>query len=69
MNGLERRLHAILSNGRDRGELAATLDVDAAVHVIIAQLEGAVMLCRLYDSQAPMRHAIAHLEDWLKHLH
>lgn len=66
MNGLKRRLRAILRHGRQTGELAASLDVDAASHVIIAQLEGAVMLCRLYDSRAPMRDAIAHLEDWLK---
>jgi AcrR family transcriptional regulator len=69
MNGLKRRLRAILREGREAGELAASLDVDAATHVIIGQLEGAVMLCRLYGSQAPMRDAIEHLEDWLKHLH
>ncbi|HVZ35538.1 MAG TPA: TetR/AcrR family transcriptional regulator [Polyangiaceae bacterium] len=68
MNGLKRRLRAILRDGRERGELAAKLDVDAATHVIIAQLEGAVMLCRLYGSRAPMRDAIAHLEDWLQAL-
>jgi AcrR family transcriptional regulator len=69
MNGLERRLRAILREGQERGELPATLDVAAATHVIIAQLEGAVMLCRLYGSRAPMRDAIKHLEDWLTHLH
>jgi AcrR family transcriptional regulator len=69
MNGLERRLRAILREGPERGELPATLDVAAATHVIIAQLEGAVMLCRLYGSRAPMRDAIKHLEDWLTHLH
>ena len=69
MNGLKRRLRAILREGQQQGELGGALDVDSAAHVIIAQLEGAVMLCRLYDSRAPMRDAIAHLEDWLSRLH
>ncbi|HEU4576874.1 MAG TPA: TetR/AcrR family transcriptional regulator [Polyangiaceae bacterium] len=68
MNGLKRLLRAILREGQRQAELRASLDADATSHVIIAQLEGAVMLCRLYGSRAPMRDAIAHLEDWLKQL-
>jgi TetR/AcrR family transcriptional repressor of nem operon len=68
MNGLKRRLRAIFREGQEQGELRAEIDVEAASNVLIAQLEGAVMLCRLYGSQAPMRHTGAHLEEWLASL-
>jgi hypothetical protein len=34
--------------------------------VVVATLEGAVMLSRLYDDPAHMRRAMGHLKDHLK---
>jgi TetR/AcrR family transcriptional regulator, transcriptional repressor for nem operon len=68
MKGLLQALRGMLRDGQKAGELRRDLDVEASAHVLVAQLEGAVMLARLYGSQAPMRHTLAHLERWLETL-
>jgi TetR/AcrR family transcriptional regulator, transcriptional repressor for nem operon len=68
MKGLLQVLRGLLREGQKTGELRLELDVDAAAHVLVAQLEGAVMMAKLYGSQAPMRHTVAHLERWLESL-
>jgi len=68
MKGLLQALRGILRDGQKGGELRRELDVEASAHVLVAQLEGAVMLAKLYGSQAPMRHTVAHLEGWLESL-
>jgi TetR/AcrR family transcriptional regulator, transcriptional repressor for nem operon len=65
LNGLKRKLRAIVTNGQQEGELSPALEAEAFANVFVAQLEGAVMLCKLYGSQAPMRHAVQHLTAWL----
>jgi TetR/AcrR family transcriptional regulator, transcriptional repressor for nem operon len=65
LNGLKRKLRAIVAAGQEQGELSEELEPEAFANVFVAQLEGAVMLCKLYGSQAPMRHAVKHLTDWL----
>ncbi len=65
LNGLKRKLRALIEAGQEQGELSDELDPDAFANVFVAQLEGAVMLCKLSGTQAPMRHAAAHLTSWL----
>jgi len=65
LNGLKQTLRSIVRTGQEQGELRPDLDVEAFSHVFIAQLEGAVMLARLYGMQAPMRHAVQHLTSWI----
>ena len=65
LNGLKQALRTIIRNGQERGELRSDLDVEAFTHVFIGQLEGAVMLAKLYGTQAPMRHAVQHLTSWI----
>jgi TetR/AcrR family transcriptional repressor of nem operon len=65
LNGLKRKLRAIVAAGQEQGELSEELQADAFANVFVAQLEGAIMLCKLYGTQAPMRHAVQHLTEWL----
>ena len=65
LNGLKQALRSIVRTGQERGELRDDLDVEAFTHIFIAQLEGAIMLAKLYGTQAPMRHAVQHLTSWI----
>jgi AcrR family transcriptional regulator len=62
---LKRALRAIVRQGQERGELRTDLDLEAFANVFIAQLEGAVMLSKLFGSQTPMRHTVQHLTSWM----
>lgn len=65
LNGLKQTLRSIVRQGQQLGELRAELDREAFANVFVAQLEGAVMLSKLYGTRAPMRHTVKHLESWL----
>jgi AcrR family transcriptional regulator len=49
-------------------ELGPGINAERFANVLVAQLEGAVMLSKLYGDDAPMRHTCAHLEQWLASL-
>lgn len=66
LTGLKQTLRSILLSGQERGELARDLDIPAFCDVFIAQLEGAVMLSKLFGTQAPMRHTVEHLTSWVE---
>jgi TetR/AcrR family transcriptional regulator, transcriptional repressor for nem operon len=68
MTELKQYLKSILREGQQSREFARGLDLEATASVLIVQLEGAVMLSKLYGSQAPMRHVLGHLERWLDSL-
>lgn len=63
--GLQQVVRSIVRAGQKRGELRMDLDVPAFANVFVAQLEGAVMLSKLFASQTPMRHTVQHLTSWL----
>ena len=65
LNGFRAALRATFKDGQRRGEFRKNLDVEQATDVLVAQLEGAVMLAKLYGSQVPMNHMVAHLDQWL----
>jgi TetR/AcrR family transcriptional regulator, transcriptional repressor for nem operon len=66
LGDLKRALRAIVRQGQERGELRTDLDLEAFANVFIAQLEGAVMLSKLFGSQTPMRHTVQHLTSWIE---
>jgi len=68
LGGLKRLLREILKEGVARAELRADLNVERTVHVMVASLEGAVMMCKLSGSQQSMRHLAEHWDDWLMSL-
>lgn len=65
MNGLKQTLRSILRDGQRRGEFREDLDLEAVANVFVVQLEGAVMLSKLYGNSSPMRHTVRHMSAWL----
>jgi len=57
-----------VKEGVRRGELSPRADPRAVASVVVATLEGAVMLTRLHDDPAHMGRAVDHLKDHLRSL-
>lgn len=68
MNELKRFIKDVLRDGMKRGEFRAGIDLERSATTMMALLEGAVMLSKLYGNQQPMRHVAAHLDSWLSDL-
>jgi AcrR family transcriptional regulator len=58
----------IVKRGIEKGELRPDVDAKQTATVIVAALEGAIMLSRLYDSPGPMRRTATHLTEWVETL-
>jgi AcrR family transcriptional regulator len=65
MDGLRALVVRVAKGGLERGEVRAGVDPDELASVMIATLEGAVMLSKLYDDPAHVRRAVEHLERYL----
>ena len=50
------------------GELKAGTDPATVATVVVCTLEGALMLCHLYDDPGPMAAATAHLDQYFTSL-
>jgi TetR/AcrR family transcriptional repressor of nem operon len=57
-----------VKEGVKSGELSPQADPRTVASVVVATLEGAVMLTRLYDDAAHMERAVRHLKDHLRSL-
>ena len=57
-----------VKDGVRSGELSPRADPRAVASVVVATLEGAVMLTRLHDDPAHMERAVEHLKDHLRSL-
>lgn len=60
------RLQTIIERGMEDGEIRSDIDAKAAATLIIATLEGALMISRLEKSYLSMRQAQKHLEHYLE---
>jgi len=58
MDELRSSVNRIITKGIEREEIRPGIDADAWASVMIATLEGAVMLSRLYQDPAHMRRAV-----------
>jgi AcrR family transcriptional regulator len=56
----------ILSKGIERGEIRSDVDADAWASVMIAMLEGAIMMSRLYQDSVHMRRAVEHMRGCIE---
>ncbi|MFL5540590.1 MAG: TetR family transcriptional regulator C-terminal domain-containing protein [Longimicrobiaceae bacterium] len=65
MDGLRALVVRITRRGLERGEVRAEVDPDALATVMISTLEGAVMMSKLYDDEAHVARAAAHLRRHL----
>lgn len=63
-----RLVGSIVREGVGRGDLRSDVDARAVASVVVAALEGAIMLGRLHEDPAHMRRTIQHLKSYLKSL-
>lgn len=64
--GWQNFLEAIIADGIRKSEIRANVEKAKVANVIIASLEGAIMISRLEQSLEPLRTAQAHLVDYLE---
>ena len=66
MDELRGTMRHIVSKGIERGELRPGVDADAWASVMIAMLEGAIMMSKLYQDPVHMRRAIEHMRGCIE---
>jgi TetR/AcrR family transcriptional regulator, transcriptional repressor for nem operon len=66
MDELYGTIQHILSKGIERGEVRSDVDADAWASVMIAMLEGAIMMSRLYQDSVHMRRAVEHMRGCIE---
>ncbi|MBL8166012.1 MAG: TetR/AcrR family transcriptional regulator [Anaerolineae bacterium] len=57
-----------LNKGLELGDVRPGIDVEAAATIIIAALEGGIMLSKLYDDPEHIRRTARHLEQYIESL-
>lgn len=60
-------LQRIVDKGIMRGELHSTVDADTVATVLIATIEGAVMLSKLYGDATHLKRALNFLKTYVQH--
>jgi AcrR family transcriptional regulator len=68
MSGWLRLIGSIVKEGVRNGELRPGKNPRETASVVVATLEGAVMLSRLYDDPTYMKRSVDHLKDHLRSL-
>jgi TetR/AcrR family transcriptional repressor of nem operon len=68
MSGWLRLIGSIIKEGVRNGELRPGTNPRETASVVVATLEGAVMLSRLYDNPAYMERSVDHLKEHLRSL-
>jgi AcrR family transcriptional regulator len=61
-------IHRIIYKGLERGEVRPGVDADEVASLLIATLEGALMLSNLYKDSIHMQRAAAHMTRYVKSL-
>lgn len=59
-------IHRIINRGIERGEVRPMTDADEVASLLIATLEGALMLSNLYKDPIHMQRAAAHMESYIE---
>jgi AcrR family transcriptional regulator len=68
MDNWLRLIGSTVKAGVQCGELRPEADPRAVASVLTATMEGALMLSKLYDDPAYMRHAVGHLSSYIRSL-
>jgi TetR/AcrR family transcriptional repressor of nem operon len=68
MTDLQKLIGVTVKAGVAGGELRPDADPRAVATIVTATMEGAIMLGRLYDDPAPIRHAVEHLRWYIGQL-
>ncbi|HEX9935499.1 MAG TPA: TetR/AcrR family transcriptional regulator [Longimicrobium sp.] len=65
MDGLRALVVRVAERGKERGEVRAEVDPEVLASIMICTLEGAVMMTKLYDDEAHVARAAAHMITYL----
>ncbi len=63
--GLLKVVADLIQQGKRSGEFGPQVAPASASAVLVASLEGAVMLAKIQGTLAPMNHAVRHLRGWI----
>jgi TetR/AcrR family transcriptional regulator, transcriptional repressor for nem operon len=66
MNDWRDLIQRIVNKGIMRGELRSTIDADTVATILIATIEGAVMLSKLYGDAVYLKQATTHLKTYVQ---
>jgi len=66
LRGWLSRLQAIVEEAQERSEISRTVDPKAVATLIVASLEGALMISRIQRNDEPLRRVQAHLNSYLE---
>ncbi|PHJ65451.1 TetR family transcriptional regulator [Nostoc linckia z18] len=66
MNSWLNLIHRVIQTGIAKGEIRPDTDADEIATVIIASLEGAIMLSKLYGDSIHMHRVINHLNQYIE---
>ncbi len=66
MDNLRTTIHRIVSRGIERQELHSSIDADEVASILIATLEGAIMLSNLYKDPVHMKRAADHIVNYIE---
>ena len=66
MESLRDTVHRIVSRGIERHEIRPGVDADEVASILIATLEGAIMLSNLYKDPVHMKRASSHNSEYIK---
>lgn len=66
MNSWRRLICLIIEKGIDKGEIRSGVDADEVATIMIATLEGALMMSKLYGDAIHMQRAVNHLNNYIK---
>lgn len=65
MNSWRKLICLVIEKGITRGEIRAGVDADEVATIIIANLEGAMMMSKLYGDSIYMQRVINHLNQYI----
>jgi len=68
MNSWRNMICRIIQKGIEKGEIRSDVDADEVATIVIATLEGAVMMSKLYGDSIHLERAINHLNKYIKSL-
>lgn len=66
MDGWRALIQRVLNTGVKRGEVQPAIDTDQVATILIATIEGAVMMSKLYEDPIYLERAVDHLTTYLQ---
>jgi len=66
MNDWRTTIHRIVNKGIDRQEIRSGVDADEVASILIATLEGAIMLSNLYKDPRHIQRAVGHMIHYIE---